>query len=182
MGARTINVWVMSVGDMDFLVAEKDVRRFTMRIDRRTGQPAVSVPVGSSKASLQKFIEANLDWARNAVARYREVRSREQALTPELCRRIYKLISELVPLWAERMNVRPGRIRMKMMTSRWGSCNPLTGCLSFNYRLAAYPDECAEYVVIHELAHLVHADHSCEFWNFVGRFCPDYKRRKSILR
>lgn len=182
MGARTLNVWIMRFGDIDFMVAEKTVRRFTMRIDRRTGRPSVTVPAGFSRADLQAFVENNYEWARKAMMRFEEATHKERELTPELCRKAFIRISELVPLWAARMNVRPGRIRMRMMTSRWGSCNPRTGNLTFNYRLAAYPDECIEYVVIHELAHLVYADHSGEFWEFVSRFCPDYKRCRYLMR
>lgn len=66
---------------------------------------------------------------------------------------------------------RPREIRwVDDMTTRWGSCTPSTGTIRLSSRLARYPDWVVDYVIVHELAHLEHADHSPAFWRLVHRY------------
>ena len=73
-------------------------------------------------------------------------------------------------------------VKFRKMRSRWGSCNTKKAILTFNLALIAAPKEAIEYVVYHEFAHLVHPDHSANFYALVERFLPDWKARKALLR
>jgi predicted metal-dependent hydrolase len=83
--------------------------------------------------------------------------------------------------WAKRMNANPASVTIRGQTSRWGSCTS-RGDVNLNWKLLAAPPEIIDYVVIHELAHLTHMDHSARFWSLVGRHFPEYKRAKKWLR
>lgn len=72
-------------------------------------------------------------------------------------------------------------VTVRDQKSRWGSCSS-RGTLSFNYRLMFAPPRVLDYVVVHELCHLTHMNHSKDFWNMVERIMPDYKLYKSWLR
>ncbi len=72
-------------------------------------------------------------------------------------------------------------IRIREMKTRWGSCNPAKGYINLNSELIKKPTECIEYVIFHELAHLVHADHSSQFYNYLSLYMPDWKMRKERL-
>ena len=72
-------------------------------------------------------------------------------------------------------------VRIREMKTRWGSCNPAKGYINLNLKLIEKPTECIEYVVFHELAHLVHADHSAKFYNYLSLFMPDWRKRKERL-
>lgn len=72
-------------------------------------------------------------------------------------------------------------ITVRDQKSRWGSCSS-RGTLSFNYRLIFAPPHVLDYVVVHELCHLTHMNHSKDFWNMVGTVMPDYKICKIWLR
>lgn len=72
-------------------------------------------------------------------------------------------------------------ITVRDQKTRWGSCSS-RGTLSFNYRLIFAPPEVLDYVVVHELCHLTHMNHSKDFWNMVGSVMPEYKTYKSWLR
>lgn len=74
-----------------------------------------------------------------------------------------------------------GRITIRAQKSRWGSCSRANN-LNFNWRLIFFPSAIAEYVIIHELAHTVHHNHSKKFYAFVEKFCPDYKTLRKKLR
>ena len=90
-------------------------------------------------------------------------------------------VEGLIEKYAEKMGVKPGKVFIRDQKTRWGSCSP-RGNLNFNVRLIAVPEELLNYVVIHELAHLRHMDHSKEFWQLVGRFYPDYRKAREELR
>ena len=72
-------------------------------------------------------------------------------------------------------------ITVRDQRSRWGSCSS-RGTLSFNYRLIFSPPEVLDYVVVHELCHLTHMNHSKDFWNKVASVMPEYKIQKQWLR
>ncbi len=86
-----------------------------------------------------------------------------------------------VEYFASLMDIDYGNISMKNQKSRWGSCSS-KGNLNFNYRLAYLPDELLDYVVVHELSHRLHMNHSKDFWSVVQRYDADYKLHHKILR
>jgi predicted metal-dependent hydrolase len=89
----------------------------------------------------------------------------------------HKAIEKYQPLVQKEID----RIRIREMKTRWGSCNPSKGYINLNLKLIEKPAECIEYVVFHELAHLVHVDHSAKFYNYLNLFMPDWKKRKEKL-
>lgn len=72
-------------------------------------------------------------------------------------------------------------LRVRYMTSRWGSCQPKKGIITLNSRLIEAPRNCVEYVVLHEFVHFIYPNHSRQFWNFVAMMMPDWKERKEEL-
>jgi predicted metal-dependent hydrolase len=82
---------------------------------------------------------------------------------------------------ASRMGMPAPPFRVKLLRRRWGSCSR-TGNLNFNTRLIMASSDLIEYVVVHELCHLQHLDHSPAFWRTVERYLPDYAVRRARLR
>ena len=79
------------------------------------------------------------------------------------------------------MGVQAGSIRFREMVSRWGSCQTVTGHITLNLRLGLVPPECMEYVLVHELCHLLHPDHSAAFHDELTCLMPDWEARKRRL-
>lgn len=73
-------------------------------------------------------------------------------------------------------------ITLRSMRSRWGSCNPYTGKLSFNTRLIHVPLACIQYVVYHEFSHYFEQNHSPAFYAVLSEFCPEWKAQRESLR
>jgi len=74
-----------------------------------------------------------------------------------------------------------GKINIKNQKSIWGSCSR-KGNLNFNYKIVFLPERAAEYIVVHELCHLQHPNHSQKFWDLVARVFPDHKKIRKELR
>ena len=90
-------------------------------------------------------------------------------------------ITEKVNFYAEKIGVSYSRISLKEVTSIWGSCSP-TNCLSFNRKLVMAPHEVVDYVVIHEVSHMVHRNHGTHFWQLVSKFDPQFKYHRRWLK
>ena len=94
-----------------------------------------------------------------------------------------KAQEKIVPLtkkWAKRMNVSPEHVGFRYAKNRWGSCSP-THRLTFNYHLVKLSSSLVEYVVIHELAHIRHPNHSKAFWKLVHTHLADYKTKEEKI-
>jgi predicted metal-dependent hydrolase len=91
------------------------------------------------------------------------------------------MIEKRVVAWAATLHVSPRRITIRDQRTRWGSCSS-SGTLSFNWRLIMPPQEIMDYVIVHELAHMLEPNHSRQFWLIVARYCPDYKKHRVWLR
>lgn len=90
-------------------------------------------------------------------------------------------LAHRIPYWTTRMRVSPAGFRIKNQKTIWGSCSH-RGSLNFNWRIMILSPGAADYLIIHELAHLKHLNHSPSFWNMVERFCPDYKAGRREIK
>ncbi|MFN8122606.1 MAG: SprT family zinc-dependent metalloprotease [Thermoleophilia bacterium] len=90
-------------------------------------------------------------------------------------------LGALVDEWAARMDVAPSGLAVRGQRSRWGSASA-RGVIALNWRLMLAPSRVGEYVVVHELAHLVHMDHSPRFWALVSAHWPDHRADRAWLR
>jgi hypothetical protein len=96
-------------------------------------------------------------------------------------RRAEERIRERLPLFAAELGVKAAGIEIRDQKGRWGSCSR-TGVLRFNWRIAAASPDLVDYLIVHELSHLLHPDHSPRFWQCVGRLIPDCDRMRALLR
>lgn len=94
---------------------------------------------------------------------------------------IYNQISREVYKKFVRFGVKFPEIKIRKMTSRWGSCQPYKGIITLNSRLIDTPYICIEYVIMHEFCHFIHPDHSKDFHALMTVLMPDWKERKKIL-
>ena len=127
----------------------------------RRGWLEVSIPVGLPGEHQPSYVRAALvDWYRRRAA---------DRLRP------------LTATWSERIGVQLGRVLLRDQAKRWGSCDR-AGNLRLNWRIVQAPLRLIEYVVAHEIVHVLHADHGRDFWGTLGRFLPDYEQRRGQLR
>jgi predicted metal-dependent hydrolase len=105
-----------------------------------------------------------------SVARYERHKEEARAL-------VHEKLARLAPFY----RVAYKKVFIKNSRSRWGSCSS-RGNLNFNYRVVLLPPELADYVVAHELCHLIHFNHSKDFWAEVERAVPQWRALRSELK
>lgn len=170
--------------ELTYELTRKAVKNVNLRI-----KPDGSVHVSANRrvpiSFIEDFIRQKQTFIFAALDKYEERRKKARPAT-ELPPREYQekifreICDEIYPLF-EPYGVAYPQIKIRRMTSRWGSCQPTRGIITLNSRLIEAPRSCIEYVVLHEFAHFIHPNHSKDFWNLVAHFMPDYKKRKKEL-
>ena len=173
-----------AAGGVRYEFKRKWVKNINLRV-RADGSVAVSAPLGAPLAQVDAFVAGRARWIEaarvRALARGEEEQrpcsvSREDALA------LFTQVSDAVfPLFAQVLNGQRPVLKVRQMKTRWGVCVPAKRQITFSLRLAEKPRAAVEYVVLHEYAHFVRADHSPAFWAVVARYMPDYKARRRLL-
>ncbi len=164
-------------------------RRKTLSLQvRPDGSVLVRAPLLTPKHEIQRFLEKHTDWIVKQQARM-IARAEAAALIPQLSagelnalkKAAKKDLTARVEAFAARMGVSCGRIAIRHQKSKWGSCSS-SGNLNLNCLLMLTPEYVRDYVVVHELSHRKHMNHSPAFWAEVARILPDYKTARAWLR
>ena len=149
------------------------------------GELIVRAPMRYSERKIKKLIEAHRDWIEKKTAESIERKSNHPELTEEEIKEYKKQAKILLPAltekYAEIMSVDYGTVKITSAQKRFGSCSGKNN-ICYSYILMQYPIEAIEYVVVHELAHTVHHDHSRAFYDLIAKYLPDYKQREKMLK
>ena len=165
----------------------KRSKRKTMSIKvTAEGRIIVSVPLRTTQKAADAFVEANDEWIKKALEKTKKrLENKAKYIIPEsdiplFKRRAKEYLPERTMFWAEKMGLSPAYVHITSAEKRYGSCNAKKG-ICFSYRLMAYPEDVIDYVIIHELSHLVHFNHSAAFYGLIEKYMPDYKKKQNIL-
>ena len=152
-------------------ITRKKIKNMYLRVKEPDGRVEVSAPYNMKEEDIRRFIKAHEEWIQNAVLRIEEKNKNVKeapVMAPfmerEMRQKLKKQIESLIKKWEPVMNVSSSGFTIKKMKTRWGSCNVMSHHLNFNLALAKAPEECVEYVVVHELTHLLEPSHNERFW------------------
>jgi predicted metal-dependent hydrolase len=145
----------------------------------------VRAPWRCPQREIDSFVSGHGDWIRDKLAQQKKREEARPEPTEEERRAlIARAKAELpgrVAFFGGMMGLTPAGITVTGAAKRFGSCSPKNR-LCFSWRLMRYPAEAVDYVVVHELAHLVHRNHGKAFHALVASVLPDWKERKKLLR
>lgn len=151
----------------------------------RDGSVVVRAPNRMPRAEIERFLAAHRAWIeekrRHQAALAEKYPEPDEEETANLKKRAEEILPARVELYAARMGLKPARVKITSAKKRFGSCGPDNG-LCFSWRLMRYPDEAIDYVVVHELAHIVHKNHGAAFYRLIERYLPDYRARRELLK
>lgn len=147
----------------------------------------VRAPLRCSQKVIDSFVESNKDWLMNAFIKIdkRHANAQKYDIPDSEKQKYISLAKTILPektkKFGEIMGLRPSYVKITSAKTRFGSCNGKNG-ICYSYRLMTYPEEAIDYVVVHELAHITHKNHSKEFYKLIASVLPDYKQRERILK
>ena len=181
-------------GTITYTLTRKSVKNVNMRI-KEDGRVLVSANRRVPVSFIDAWVREKQVFIRRAQAKYKQRERREETREESRLQKGDKL-SEAQMLvfqnmvddvymrfqkrWKERIPY--PKVKLRYMTSRWGSCQPDRGKITLNSRLIDAPEGCLEYIVVHEFAHFIETNHSKAFWDVVEEFLPDWKERRKLLR
>lgn len=159
--------------------------RRTITITIKDGRVILKAPLKLSDKDAEKIIASHEKWITEKLKKAKNRNDIYNSLTDEkideLKKDAKKYFKDKMEYFSSIMNLKYGRITITSAKTRFGSCSS-KGNISFSYRLMLYPEAAREYVVVHELAHLIEMNHSKRFYQVVERYMPDYKIRKKLLK
>lgn len=151
----------------------------------REGKVLVRAPKRVTQAQIEDFVRAHGDWLERALVRQQARLDAHPEPDAEKRRQLILRAQQELPArvnaYAEKMDLRPTGISITVARTRFGSCSAKNR-LCFSLYLMDYPEQAIDYVVVHELAHIVHKNHGPRFWQLVESVLPDYKARRALLR
>lgn len=115
------------------------------------------------------------------AARGSDRSAREKAVYAWYRKRLIEAVEPLLEKWEPIAGRKPASIAIRRMKSKWGSCNALSGRVCLNLELVKAPPDCLEYVLVHELTHLLEASHNARFKRLLSSFLPDWKKSRDRL-
>jgi len=153
-------------------------KRVSIRINQDR-EVIVTIPHRLPQYIARQFVESKENWIQEQLAKLPEnIYTKDHY--KEYKEQARKIIAARVEYWAEIMGLDYNRMSIRHTRTRWGSCSSKRN-LNFSYRLMFLDLELMDYVVIHELAHLVEMNHSQRFWDIVSKYCPDYQEYRVRL-
>ena len=168
---------------MEYELIRSDRRSVSLEIkDMRV---VVRAPRRMDVRLIDKFVSDHAGWIDDHMER--QERRRENHPEPEdEARRLYiqaakEYLPQRVAFFSDLMGLYPAGITITGAKTRFGSCSS-RGRLSFSWRLMQYPPEAVDYVVVHELAHIVHKNHGKPFYALIASILPDWRARQALLR
>ena len=158
--------------------------RKTVGVQIKDGQVIVRAPRRLPRGAIDAFVCKHADWIKSHLARAQAAQGQPKLTDAEhkaLASQAKAVIPARVAHYAALLGVEYGRITIRTQKTRWGSCSS-KGNLNFNCLLMLAPPEVLDSVVVHELCHRKHMNHSAAFYAEIARVMPDYKSRHAWLK
>lgn len=148
-------------------------------------QIIVRAPLRFSEKRIEKLLAENSEWIIKAKKKQEAARNNKAELTDDEIKKLKKLAEDVLvkktSYFAEIMGVEYGTVKITSAEKRFGSCSGKNN-ICYSYKLMLYPEAAVDYVVVHELAHTVHHNHSADFYSFIRAYMPDFREREKLLK
>lgn len=168
--------------DYEIIYSKRKTLSIQVKPDLRV---VVRAPYGLNKKIIAKFIEERSEWINSRLNAFESNPLNPYNFSKEeinaLKKKTKNIILPKVEYYSRIMNLKPNKVSVNSAKRLFGSCNS-KGNLNFSFRLCLYPDKAIDYVILHELSHMVELNHSKRFWAVVEKYMPDYKEQKKLLK
>jgi hypothetical protein len=159
-------------------------KSISLEIDRKL-RIIVRAPLNMKNEDIEKFVASKQQWLLQHYEIQRRRIQQHPEPTPEQVAELVTLAKQILPErvehYARLMQLYPQAVTITGARTRFGSCSGKNR-ICFSWRLMQYPKEAVDYVVVHELAHIQHKNHSKDFYALVEQYLPDYRQREKMLK
>lgn len=167
----------------EYTLTRKRIKNLRLTVKAPHGEVVVSAPRHVPDAMIAAFVADKAAWIQKHKDR---LANQPQPLRagPEaeaLRRRLKRSVPPLVAFWAQHMGVPMPDLAFRRMTTRWGTCNTQTKRITLNLELGRRDPSLLEYVIVHELAHLIERGHNARFYAVMDQHLPDWRMRRRVL-
>ena len=178
--------------EYDIEITRKQVKNLNFRM--KPSEPNkiyISIPLRASYDDAIKLLDSPrirkmLEKSRKNLAESKPTKAdwyeKQKPYIGEYSRRLEKLLPGMFDRWQKNLGVRAAKIAIKDTRSQWGSCNVKNHNISISVWLGAFPEECIEYVVVHELVHLLEKGHNARFYGYLDQHYPEWKTCEGKLK
>ena len=161
-------------------------RRKTVALEvTRKLEIIVRAPLRFPQQKIESFVQNNLGWIEKAIQKQQQHESTypepTDAEQKQLREQAKNHIPQRVAYYSAVMGLVPTGIKITSAKRRFGSCSAKNS-LCFSWRLMQYPPDAIDYVVVHELAHIVHKNHGAAFYKLIAKYMPNYNEHRATLR
>ncbi len=148
----------------------------------RNGKVIVKAPMRLSDKYIEEFLNKKSKWIYENLEKSKEKanKEKEEKIEKKDVERLQKIVKENIYKYSKILGKSPKKVRIRDLKYAWGSCSSNQN-ISINLKLANKDERAIEYVVLHEMCHLIHMNHSKSFWNLVEKNMPQYKEYKKLL-
>lgn len=173
----------LAIADLTVELIRKRIKHVHLRILPPDGRVRVSAPYAVSEAAIRELIIARREWIRSkqGLVRAKAQQPQPAPLQPHHREQLRLLIPPLIAKWAPRLGVQVAEWGIRAMKTRWGSCNVRARRIWLNLELIRHRPECLEYVVVHELAHLLEKGHNARFYAVLDAHLPRWREHRAEL-
>jgi len=173
------------IGSLQVRAERKRVRSVRLYISQKDLQAHLTIPYYASEKFAIDFLSKNYEWLKRTMEKIKEnpppALRKEQEISKEEMAKLKRIISNLLPQWEFRLGVKAKDWKLRKMKTQWGNCKMKTREITFSTGLIKKPLRCIEYVVAHELAHLIEANHSEKFYAVIAKHFPYWKEVRKEL-
>ena len=178
--------------EYDVEITRKQVKNLNFRM--KPSEPNkiyISIPLRASYDDAIKLLDSPrirkmLEKSRKNLAESKPTKAdwyeKQKPYIGEYSKRLEKLLPGMFERWQKPLGARAAKIAIKDTRSQWGSCNVKNHNISISVWLGAFPEECIEYVVVHELVHLLEKGHNARFYGYLDQHYPEWKACERKLK
>ena len=203
-----VESFIMKISEIGSVkVVRRRIKNIYLRV--RGDEVVVSAPFFVSDEYIREFVKSKIDWIeakrvngfyylgkryeveiksgadfveiKDKATIYLDKLNKTQVIENFYRQKAKEILPSLVEKYATLTNLHPSKVKITKAKSRYGSCNYKKGYINLSLFLMTKPIEAIEYVVLHEIAHLKHPNHSKEFYGFIQNYMSDWKNRAKLL-
>lgn len=174
----------LDVGDLKIEIVRKNIKNLHLRVHPPMGAVSIAAPMQMRIEVIQAFALSKVPWIKK-----QQRRIQKYVYEPEppkvdakiLRARLEEVVPDMIAHWEHVLSVKVRKVSYRMMKTRWGSCTPDDANVRLNLSLGYKSYELIDYVVLHELVHLLEPSHNARFKSFMDLHMPDWRVRQMQL-